>query len=260
MNVPTKEDLKPPTLAAMAELGDDASIHQIHDQVVSFMGLSRNVSRSTLLTSRLNAARIELRDGKPPLILNRRRGYWSLTSKGRRIFRNMIPKDEDLMAPTLDAISELSENSTYGADNDAIHDRVVDVKGLPSFLVKYKSENADNPLIHSRINTAKTKLRKAGLIESRKRGYWSLAARRISVDQNFGREQWTLDLTDKPRPSAVRIESGNRNRVILEEVVEKPDGTKTTRRAIFEIDDMDAAETVRRFVAGDRLQLPGRRR
>ena len=92
--------------------------------------------------------------------------------------RNMIPSDEDLVVPTLDAISELSRGSTYGAHNDDIHNRVVEVIGLPPYLAKYKSATGKTPLVHSRINSAKTKLRKEGLIESRRRGYWSLTKNR----------------------------------------------------------------------------------
>ena len=257
MAVPTQEDLMLPTLAALAELGDDTSGHAINDWVVSSMGLSR----STLLNSRLSGARFKLKGRKPPLAENRRRGYWFLTSDGRSIFRNKIPSDEDLVAPTLDAISELSRGRSYGAHNDDIHNRVVYVMGLPSYLAKYKSASGKTPLVHSRINSAKTKLRKGRLIESRRRGYWSLVGRQISVDQGFGRERWVVGLTDKSHSSEVRIKTGNRNRVTLEVTVVRPDGTKVTRRAILEIDDMDAvAEAVRWLDSGDRPQLPGRRR
>ena len=88
-----------------------------------------------------------------------------------------------------------------------------------------------------------------------------MVGRQISVDQGFGRERWVVGLTDKSHSSEVRIKTGNRNRVTLEVTVVRPDGTKVTRRAILEIDDMDAvAEAVRWLDSGDRPQLPGRRR
>ncbi len=85
--VPTHTDLMNPTLRAIRGLGGSASIDQILDKVIADMGLPGEVTRvlhldgpMTELAYRLHWTRTYLK--KDGLLMNPKRGVWSLTQRG----------------------------------------------------------------------------------------------------------------------------------------------------------------------------------
>ncbi len=83
---------------------------------------------------------------------------------------NILPKFDELMMPTLDALKGLGGS----ASNQEIHDRVADTLKLPSELRDRLHGDGPITALRYRLHWARTYLKKYGAIENSIRGIWNL--------------------------------------------------------------------------------------
>lgn len=99
---------------------------------------------------------------------------------------NDVPKFDKLISPTVRALKALGGSAT----NDEIHDKIVELMGLPQGIVEipYKFSGT---LLRYRLHWARTYLKKVGAVENAKRGFWTLNPK--------GRDMSESDIGDIPR-------------------------------------------------------------
>ena len=92
---------------------------------------------------------------------------------------HLIPSQYDLMPPTLEAIYELVGMSREGVHYTRINEWITD--GMPPRLVGYIKPTGSRPLLEGRLNSARSLLKKEGLVQNGKRrdgsniqGRWAL--------------------------------------------------------------------------------------
>jgi len=101
---------------------------------------------------------------------------------------NDIPKYDELMAPTVEALKLLGGS----ASNDEIHDKIVELMKLPDDVVEIPhDENGSVTRLRYRMNWARSYLKKVGAVDNMQRGVWTLTAK--------GREMTEAEIAEVPR-------------------------------------------------------------
>lgn len=92
-----------------------------------------------------------------------------------------IPKYDELMAPTIEALKQLGGS----ASNDEIHDEIVELMRLPGDVVEFPHEEGGNlTRLRYRMNWARSYLKKVSALENTQRGVWTLTAKGRGMTAN----------------------------------------------------------------------------
>jgi len=99
-----------------------------------------------------------------------------------------IPKYDELMAPTVEALKQLGGS----ASNDEIHDKVVELMRLRGDVVEFAHDDSGSVTrLRYRMNWARSYLKKVGAVDNTQRGVWTLTAK--------GREMTEAEIAEVPR-------------------------------------------------------------
>lgn len=191
--VPKIKDLLAPTLEVMKRLGEPASIADIDRAVADHMSLSDEVLSiptsngvKTAFEYNMGWARTNLK--KRGLVERTRRGIWAVTELGESMdeLRQLplseemasVPKAEDLMAPTLEAMKRLGQFSPTSAVNRA----VADYLSLSDDVLYVPASSGVLTAFEYNMRRARAKLKKANWVETPRRGVWVLTESGEGVD------------------------------------------------------------------------------
>lgn len=99
-----------------------------------------------------------------------------------------VPKFDMLMAPTIEALKQLGGS----ASNDEIHDKVVELMGLPDDVIEFPhQEDGNETRLRYRLNWARSYLKHQGAVNNTQRGVWTLT--------QIGREMTPAQIAEIPR-------------------------------------------------------------
>ncbi len=116
-----------------------------------------------------------------------------------------VPKVQELIPPTVDAMRELGGSGTL----QEINDKVAELLQLPEDVQEVNQENSSDTWFSYRMRWSRTYLKKAGLADNSQRGVWTLTAQGKSASEREIREVWrTAKFADrKPTAPATTTES-----------------------------------------------------
>jgi restriction system protein len=121
---------------------------------------------------------------------------------------NDIPKYDELMAPTVEALKQLGGS----ASNDEIHDKIVELMKLRGDVVEIPHDDSGSVTrLRYRMNWARSYLKKVGAVDNMQRGVWTLTAK--------GREMTEADIAEVPR---IVRQMDNRVRKVAREAPAEP--------------------------------------
>lgn len=99
-----------------------------------------------------------------------------------------VPKFDELMAPTIEALKRLGGS----ASNDEIHDEIVELMRLPGDVVELPHDDSGSiTRLRYRMNWARSYLKKVGAVDNMQRGVWTLTP--------IGRNMTPDELAEVPR-------------------------------------------------------------
>ncbi len=99
-----------------------------------------------------------------------------------------IPKFDALLGPTIEALKQLGGS----ASNDEIHDKVVELMGLPDDVIEIPHDDSGSiTRLRYRMNWARSYLKKVGALDNMQRGVWTLTS--------IGRNMTPDELAEVPR-------------------------------------------------------------